>query len=322
MTVTGPLGRPVPAVVLLAEPSTAYLEAAQACGLHLLAPGERDPARTSTVGVGELVARARALGAGRIVVGLGGESTNDGGAGLLAFLARDCGLDGAGDVRWRSGGGALAGVSAADLTWLPALREAWSDVELVGAYDVDCPLLGFHGTSATQAPDKGADPLQAQQLERALADLVEAVGRALGEPARPGGPAAAGGAGAGGGLGYAIGLLGGRLTSGVRLVLDAVGFDALLADCDLVVTGEGRFDWVSLRAGPVAEVAAAAAARAVPVVVLAGQVQVGRRETKAIGVDGAYPLARDAAELAATLADPVGRLEARAAAVARTWSLP
>lgn len=316
VTVTGPLGRPVPATLLLAHSSTAYVESSQACGLHLVPPHQRDPGRTSTAGVGELVRHARALGAERIVLGLGGESTNDGGAGLLAALA------GREAVRMRAGAHGLAGITAAELGWLPDLRAQWSGVDLVGAYDVDCPLLGFHGTSATRSPDKGAGPEQTQQLERDLADLVEAAGRALGEAARPGGPAAEPGAGSGGGLGYAIRLLDGRLVPGARLVLDEVGFDALLEASDLVVTGEGTFDWQSLRAGPVAEVAAAALGRAVPVVVLAGQVLVGRREAKAIGVDAAYPVARDGGELAAALADPFGTLQRRAAAVARTWSLP
>ncbi len=179
------------------------------------------------------------------------------------------------------------------------------------------PLLGFHGASAGFAAQKGATAEQAQELERCLGDFAAAATRALDLPGKPG---AEPGAGAAGGLGFALLLLGGRRISGVQAVLDAVGFAARVAAADLVVTGEGRFDWQSLRGKVVAGVAAAGLDTGTPVVVVAGQVLVGRREAQVIGVESAYPVARTPREIEAALADPYATLAARAQRVARTWS--
>jgi len=332
--VTGPLGEPAAATVLLAggpAPAgdaaaaagdaglTAYVETAQACGLHLVPPGRRDPGPTTTAGVAGLLEAAREAGARRIVVGLGGSGTNDAGAGLLAALAARAGLPVPAPVHARltSGGAALAGTSSGDLAWLPALVERWSGVELVVASDVDVPLLGFHGASAGFAEQKGATPEQAQALERCLGDLAVAALDALGRDRRG---TATPGAGAAGGLGFALQLLGARRVPGAQAVLDALDVPARMGRCDLVVTGEGRFDWQSLRGKVVAAVAHAGLAAGTPVVVLAGQVDVGRREARSIGVQAAYPVATTDEEVATALADPAGTLAARAARVARTWS--
>jgi glycerate kinase len=128
------------------------------------------------------------------------------------------------------------------------------------------------------------------------------------------------GAGAAGGLGYALHLLGARRVSGVGAVLEAVGFDRLLAAADLVVTGEGSFDWQSLRGKVVVGVAEAAQAVGVPTIVIPGQSLVGRREAMAAGISGIYAVAERPAQLEAALADPAGTLAARATRVARTWS--
>jgi len=326
VTVPGPLGDPTPATVLLvagppgAPGPTAYLEAAQACGLHLVPADRRDPGLTGTAGVGVLLEHARQAGAARIVVGLGGSGTNDGGAGMLAALAEPG--DGYLPSRLRNGGAALAGITAAELAWLPAVRERWSGLELVAASDVDCPLLGFHGASAGFAAQKGATPQRAQELERCLGDFAAAAGTALGDGGSTGAgsTAAVPGAGAAGGLGFGILLLGGHRVPGAQAVLDAVGFPARLAAADLVVTGEGCFDWQSLRGKVVAGVAHSALQVGTPVVVVAGQVLVGRREAQSIGIESAYPVARTPAEVEASLADPAGTLAARAERVARTWS--
>jgi len=333
--VTGPLGDPVPAAVLLADPGagggaaagagagapTAYVESAQACGLHLVPADRRDPGRTTTAGLAGLLAAARDAGARRVVVGLGGSGTNDAGAGLLAGLALAAGLDLPPGVaeRLTAGGAALRDVTAADLSWLPALRERWAGVELVIASDVDVPLLGLQGASAGFAEQKGATPEQAQALERCLGDFAAAAVEALGTDRRV---TARPGSGAAGGLGFALYLLGAERVPGAQAVLDAVGFTDRLRRSDLVVTGEGRFDWQSLRGKVVAAVAHHALAVGTPVVVVAGQVDVGRRESLAIGVESAYPVATTPAEVVAALADPAGTLAARVARVARTWSPP
>ena len=322
VTVADPLGRPVPAVILMVDGDgrrTAYLESAQACGLHLLAERERNPLVTSTYGVGQLIEAAVAEGATCVVVGLGGSGTNDGGAGLLAAL-------GAGDPGALAAGGAkLKDVADDGLAGLAAVRESLNAIELVLATDVDSPLLGFHGASAVFAPQKGATPAMAQQLEFAMGRFAEVVSRAV-PPRRnlltgkempldrePG-------AGAAGGLGYGLLLCGGRRVSGVQAVLDAIGFESVVQATDLVVTGEGTFDWQSLRGKVVAGVAQTSLAAAKPAVVIAGQVLVGRRETMALGISGTYAVAETPAQIAAALADPAGTLSARAARVATTWS--
>jgi len=322
VTAADPLGRPVPAAVLLVDEGgrrTAYIESAQACGLHLLAVGERDPLVTTTLGVGQLIEAAVAEGATRVVVGLGGSGTNDGGAGMLAAL-------GVGDPDVLAAGGARLRDLADDaLDGLTQVRERLRAIELVLATDVDSPLLGFQGASAVFGPQKGATPEMTQELESALGRFAEVVrkvvpssrdlltGRQMRLDREPG-------AGAAGGLGYGMLLLGGRRVSGVRAALQAVGFESLVQGADLVVTGEGRFDGQSLRGKVVAGVAEVALAGATPTVVIAGQALVGRREAMSLGISGTYAVAENPGQVAAALADPVGTLVARAAQVALTWS--
>ncbi|SHK29708.1 glycerate kinase [Nocardiopsis flavescens] len=301
--VTGPLGGPVTARYLLAG-RTAYVESAQACGLHLVPADRRDPARTTSSGVGELIARAAADGARTVVVGLGGSSTNDAGAGLLAALGATP-ADGL-----SRGGGALAGTGAVDLA--PA-REAVAGVRLVAATDVDNPLLGLHGASAVFGPQKGADAAGVQRLDLALtafADRVDPGARVRTAP----------GSGAAGGLGFALLLLGGAVESGVGLVLDAVGLAGRLAGADLVITGEGSFDSQSLRGKLPHGVARMAGEHAVPCVVTAGRVAVGRAEAAAAGITETYSLAESAGSVAAAMERPAEGLRDLAAGVARRWS--
>ncbi|MFN8076253.1 MAG: glycerate kinase [Kineosporiaceae bacterium] len=329
VTVCGPLGEPVPAEVLLLpgpDGPTAVVEAAQACGLHLVPAERRDPALTTTRGVGDLLLAAREAGARRIVVGLGGTATNDAGAGMLARLLAAAAPE-RGEPFWGGGGGRLLGVGAADLAGLETLAAHWRGIRIVAAADVDVPLLGFHGASAAFAAQKGASPAQAQHLERCLGDFAaaaEAVGAGLDPLAldRAARRSAAPHAGAGGGLGYGLMLLGGRAQSGAAWIVDAVGLTARAAAADLVLTGEGCLDWQSLRGKVVAGVAAACRELTTPVVAVAGQVDLGRREAQAAGIEASYAVARTAAEVAQSLADPAPRLRATVARVARTWSRP
>ncbi len=301
------LARPVEAAVLL-DGRTAYVESALACGLHLLAPAERDPRAATTYGVGQLLLAALDAGATRIVVGLGGSATNDGGAGMLAALGLGR-ADGAGE-RLAPGGAALAG--AASLTG--ALDGRLGGVELLAATDVDAPLLGPRGASAVFGPQKGASPDDVRELDAALARWADLLEDALGVQVRD-----APGAGAAGGLGAALLALGAERRPGIGLVREAVGLDRRVAGADLVLTGEGTLDGTSLTGKVVSGVAEAAGAAGVPCVVLAGQVQLGRREQAAAGLAGAYAVV-DRVGLEASLADPAGELAALAAQVAGEWS--
>ncbi|SHF45526.1 glycerate kinase family protein [Streptoalloteichus hindustanus] len=305
-TVTGPLGEPVRAVWLEHE-GTAYVESAQACGLHLAPADRRRPEEATSRGVGELLAAARDAGARTAVVGLGGSATTDGGAGALAALGATP-VDAAGRPL-PAGGGSLA--RCAGLAGRPDL----GGLQLVAAADVENPLLGRHGAAHVFGPQKGADDAAVRRLEAGMAHWAEVLAAATGREVRD-----EPGAGAAGGLGAALLALGARRESGADLVRRLTGLDAAMDRADLVVTGEGSFDWQSLRGKLVTAVARGAAERGVPCLVLAGQVSVGRREAAAAGVATAYSVAEHVGSVAASLADPTGTLTALAADVAAQWS--
>jgi glycerate 2-kinase len=311
VTVPDPLGRTVPARFLRAG-DTAYVESAQAAGLHLLSGAERDPTRTTSYGVGVLLVAAVETGARRVVVGLGGSGTNDAGAGMLAALGV-APLDGGG-AALPHGGGALVALDR--MEGVPRLR----GVDLVMASDVDNPLVGPHGASAVFGPQKGATPEDVALLDAALIRWAQVAERDI--PGAPAGLAALPGGGAAGGLGAAMLALGARRESGIELVRRLVGLDAVVDEVDLVLTGEGSFDGQSLRGKVVCGVAAAAARRHLPCLVLAGQVRVEREEMSAAGVTAAYSVADHAGSVAAAMAEPAARLADLAEHVARLHSAP
>ncbi len=297
-TCRGPYGEPTPGAVLVVD-EIGYVESAQACGLHLCDPARVEEA--GTVGVADLVIAAIAAGVSTVVVGLGGSGTNDGGAGLLA------GLGASADVRLDHGVSGLSGVSTVDLA--PA-RAAVAGVSLVLAGDVDSPLTGLLGATRTYGPQKGVVEERLPTLDAILEEWAVACHRRI---------ALDKGAGAAGGLGYALLLLGATREPGIALVADAVDLAGRAALADLVLTGEGAFDFSS-RAGKVpfgvAEVATAAIR---PCVALAGQVHVGAREMRALGIESAYSMV-DLVGLAESFDRPADALAALAERVARSWS--
>ncbi len=321
-TVEDPTGRAVPAGVLLVDEDgtrTAYVESAQACGPDLVDDDHRDPARTSSFGLGELLLLALSTEPRRLVVGLAGSAVHDAGAGLLAAL-------GAGDRDVLAAGGlALSQVTTGDLPGLSSVVHRFRAVELILATSPILPLLGFQGASAVEAEDRGATKEEAQALEAAFGHWVDVVTRVLPQPRDLLGGGARRldrepGAGVAGGIGHALLLLGARRVDGARFVADQIGLAGLLADADLVVTGEGTYDWRSLRDSATAAVSELAMAAGIPAVALAGQVRVGRREAMTAGLSGAYAVCDRPEDVPGALADPVGTLEARAARVAGTWS--
>jgi glycerate kinase len=310
LTVHDPRGEPVPAS-LLRVGEVAYLESAQAAGLHLIPVERRDPTHTSTYGVGELIATAVDAGARRIVLGLGGSGTNDGGAGALAALgAQPAEL-------LRSGGIALRELDPAALNLAPA-RSRLQGVALQLATDVDSVLLGLRGASATFGPQKGADPDAVQRLDAALEHFARAAQPGVGVN-MTGSVAVAPGAGAAGGLGFGLMLLGATRLAGIATIAELTGLTDAIGSVDVVLTGEGSFDWQSLAGKVVAGVATMAGEHARPCLVLAGRVEVGRREFAALGVSAAYAVT-DEVDAAEALAHPAEHLRALAARVARSWS--
>lgn len=281
--------------------TSAYVESAQACGLHLTE--RRAPEHASTYGVGQLVDAALDAGARRVVVGLGGSGTNDAGAGFLAAL----GATAAPPDALIAGPVGLGTVDAVELE--NALRRC-ADVDLLLATDVDNPLLGLRGATNVFGSQKGVADERKLVVDAMLARFAALTDRRL---------ANAKGAGAAGGLGFALLLVGGHRVEGVQVVADALGLADLARQADLVVTGEGRFDFSS-RSGKVPYGVARIAAAAVrPCIALAGQVLVGSREMRALGVESAYSVVDLVGEPAA-LATPADSLAALAERVARTWS--
>lgn len=254
--VTGPLGDPVEAQWgVLGDGTTAAIEMAAAAGLALVPKDRRDPTRTTTFGVGELIRAALDAGMPRIILGVGGSATCDGGCGAAQALgARFAGVDAP------VTGGTLQKITAFDLSGLdPRLR----DVELIVAADVTNPLFGPDGAAHVYAPQKGATPTQVRQLDAGLRHLASL----FNQPQLPGA-----GAGAAGGLGFGAGMmLGATIRPGADIVLDAVGFDQRVAACDLVLTGEGRLDRQTISGKTIAAVLRRAAG--VPVVALVGASQ-------------------------------------------------
>jgi len=300
VTVSGPYGDPVPATVLRVD-ETAYIECAQAVGLHLTAPADRRPMVATSRGLGELVRAAIDDGARTVVVGAGGSATNDGGAGLLAALGATA--DGG---RLDRGPDGLQDLSAVDIE--PA-RRATAATRLVLASDVDNQLLGLVGATKTFGPQKGLTEEQLLTADGRLQRFADLVDRKA---------AAQKGAGAAGGIGYALLLLGAVRRPGVEVVAEAVDLAGRIRGADLVVTGEGAFDFSS-RSGKVPYgVAQVAAEQLVPCIALAGQVLVGSREMRALGVDAAYSVVDRVGEERA-FAEPAAALADLAERVARTW---
>lgn len=295
-----PEGR-VPATVLVAD-DTAYVEAAQACGLHLVPESARDPERASSFGLGAAIAAALDLGVRRVVVGLGGTGTNDAGAGLLAALGAQSTPHGA----LAAGPRGLEGLEAVDLG--PALARC-DGVEIVAATDVDNPLLGLTGATNVYGPQKGLPAERLPAVDAVLAAFASATSKSL---------ARTPGAGAGGGIGFALLLLGGVRHPGVELVAEVVDLSARTSRADLVLTGEGALDFSS-RSGKVPYgVAQVAMSCARPCIVLAGEVLIGAREMRTLGIESGYAVA-DLVGREAAFADPAGSLARLAARVARSW---
>ncbi|NVN93289.1 MAG: glycerate kinase, partial [Desulfuromonadales bacterium] len=261
LIVTGPLGTMVDAFYgLTGDGRTAIIEMAAASGLMLVPPEKRNPLLTTSFGTGELIRAALDEGVSRIIVGIGGSATNDGGAGMLQALGMGL-FDGAGgDIGF--GGGALAcldRVDAADLD--PRLGNVVIEV----ACDVKNPLLGETGASAVFGPQKGATLEMVSQLDANLAHYAALISRDLGKEV-----ATTPGAGAAGGMGAALLALGGRLRPGIEIVLDAVGFEAIACDADLIITGEGRLDSQTVSGKTPHGVALIAERLGKPVIAIAG----------------------------------------------------
>ena len=285
-TVTGPLGEPVAAFFgILGEAGsaqrTAVIEMAAASGLPLVPLERRDPRITTTWGTGELLRHALDRGCRRFLIGIGGSATNDGGAGLAQALGAHL-LDEQGQ-ELPLGGAALARLARiVSETLDPRLRDTVVQV----ACDVDNPLCGPNGASAIYGPQKGATPEMVRELDDALRHYAAIIERDFGVDVLD-----LPGAGAAGGLGAGlVAFLKAELLPGSRMVLDALHFDTHLAAANLVMTAEGHLDTQTLRGKSVGAVAAAAKARGIPVIVVAGGVSSEEYALYQMGIAAIVPL--------------------------------
>jgi len=277
------LGHPVTAAYgLVAATGLAVIEMAAASGLGMIAPADRDVMRSTSLGVGELIADALDRGARRFIVGIGGSATNDAGAGLFQALGvRFLDADGA-DLP--PGGAGLAGLARVDVSGLdPRLDACRFDI----ACDVDNPLLGPRGASAIFGPQKGASPAQVAQLDAALSRWADVVEPAVGRTVRD-----LPGAGAAGGLGAGLDafLPHVRLRRGVEIVVDAVDLADHVRGADWVFTGEGSIDGQTLHGKTPMGVLDCARAAAVPVVMFGGHISPDARPLLDQGVTALVPV--------------------------------
>lgn len=277
--VTGPDGKPVDAAYALLPDGSAAIEMAAAAGLPLMR-GRRDPLHATTYGVGELLRDAQSRGAKRILLGLGGSATNDCGIGMAAALGwRFLNADGAQVVPFAENLGKIAVI-------VPLGERLKAKV--LAACDVDNPLLGEHGATYVFGLQKGVTETIKPQLEADMAHFAAVLKKTF-----PDFDAVTPGAGAAGGLGAAVvTFLGGMLRPGIDLLLDAANFDELLADADLVITGEGRMDAQSLHGKVSCGVAKRAKRAGKPCIAICGALGDGAEALREVGITAFYAASR------------------------------
>ncbi len=283
VTVTGPLGAPVTCRYgLLPDGETAVMDMA-AAALTLVPAEKRNPLNTTTYGVGEMMADALDRGCRRILLGIGGSATNDGGIGMLQALGFD--------VADKQGEPVPLG--AKGLLKLAAIRserahKALRHCEIIVACDVQNPLCGEDGCSAVFAPQKGASPDMVAQMDRWLRHYA-----AIAKQACPAADPDACGAGAAGGMGFALStFLNARLQNGIALVLSEIGLEEALSDADVVLTGEGRLDGQTVMGKAPVGVAALAKKHRKPVIAFGGGVTKDASACHQHGIDALFPVVR------------------------------
>ncbi|HFQ5069617.1 TPA: glycerate kinase [Vibrio vulnificus] len=312
-TVTGPLGQNVDGFFgLLGEGKTAVIEMAAASGLHLVSPELRNPLITTTLGTGELIKAALDHGVKHIIVGIGGSATNDGGIGMAQALGIKL-LDAQGNALGH-GGGELAKLATIDCSQLDSRL---AQVRLEVACDVDNPLCGTKGASAVFGPQKGATPEMVTILDENLAHYASIIKQQLGVDVRD-----MAGAGAAGGMGAALlGLLNAELRPGIEIVMDAVRLDEIVADADLVITGEGRIDNQTIHGKTPIGVARTAKKHGLPVIGIAGCLSADCGVVHEHGLDAVFAVVNRSVDLPTALAEAAENVELTARNVAAAFCM-
>ncbi|NPV43766.1 MAG: glycerate kinase [Firmicutes bacterium] len=297
---------------ILPDEKTAVIEMAAASGLPLVR-GKKDPSVTTTYGTGELIKNALERGCSRIIVGIGGSATNDGGIGMAAALGVKF-LDERGNDVELTGRG-LERLHKIDTRGLdPRLKEA----EVIVACDVDNPLHGPEGAAYVYAPQKGADEEMVRYLDSNLKHYSDVLKNHLDFDAQ-----SVKGAGAAGGLGAGlVAFAGGKLKPGIDVILEMVRFEEIISDADLIITGEGRIDGQSLRGKAPVGVAKRAAKKGIPVLALAGDVDDSAEKLYEYGITSILSINRSIAPLDIAIARSQDSLKHTVRAVIRLLANP
>ncbi|MBM3804452.1 MAG: glycerate kinase [Acidimicrobiia bacterium] len=307
--VTGPLGNKVHAQYgVTGDGRTAVIEMSRASGLALVPPSRRNPMHTTSLGTGQLIRAALELGVKRVLLGIGGSATVDGGVGALqalgvAFLDRH-------NKPVGYGGAGLLAIEKIDLGRLhPALQQT----ELLLACDVDNPLTGPKGAAAVFGPQKGATPAMVKELDRGLARLAALIAQVNGRRF-----AHIAGTGAAGGIaGSFLGLLGAKLRPGSELVFDLLKLETLVSKMDWVITGEGQIDFQTQFGKGPGMLAKLAARHGVPVVGIAGSIADNARDLSSKGFTALFSITNQPMDLATAIRDAPRLMERTAEQVAR-----
>lgn len=310
VAVTGPLGEPVQGFYgISGDESCAFIEMAAASGLELLPPAARNPLKTTSWGTGELIRHALDLGVTRMIIGIGGSATNDGGAGMVQALGAQ--LLTADGQPIAPGGAGLSTLATIDISGLdPRLAQCRIDV----ACDVTNPLVGDEGASAVFGPQKGATPEMVVQLDRALAHYAGQIAQVLDLDVLT-----LEGGGAAGGMGAALyAFCGAHLRPGIDIVTDALHLDVLVADADLVITGEGRIDSQTIHGKVPVGVARVAKRYQIPVIGIAGSLTADVGVVHQHGLDAVFSVLHRICSLDEALAEAGANVRMAARNIAAT----
>lgn len=279
--VKGPYQEEIDAFYGIIRGNTAVIEMAAAAGLPMV-ENRKNPAVTTTYGVGELILHAvQQRGCKQVIVGLGGSCTNDGGCGAAAALGVKF-TDAQGQA-FLPTGATLERIAKIDIS---AARENLAGCHITVMCDIDNPMYGETGAAYIFGPQKGADEAMVKELDRQLRCLSQAIIENLGRDV-----SALPGAGAAGAMGAGIvAFLGGELKQGIDTVLDTVGFEQIISDADLILTGEGKIDSQSIRGKVVIGIARRAKPAGVPVVAIVGDIGEGVEPAYELGVTAIFSI--------------------------------
>ena len=309
--VTGPLGNHVPSFWgILGDKKTAVIEMAAASGLPLVSEEKKNPLITTTFGTGELIRAALDRGCAKLIIGVGGSATNDGGIGMAQALGVSF-LDKEGK-ELPFGGGELSSLDKIDIS---SLDSRIKETEVLVASDVTNPLTGVQGASCIYGPQKGATSEMIQELNEGLKHYAQTIFKDLNiEVEHVPGSGAAGGLGAG-----LLVFLKARLTSGIDLVIDTIGLEKEFALCDLVLTGEGRLDAQSVNGKVPVGIARRVKKFGVPVVVLAGSVADDITDLRQEGITAYFSIINSPMSLQEAMQRTAELMELQVVEVLRVW---